>query len=178
MMFLVIYIPVGGTHWELITSIKTHDQRLKPLKSPQSYYYILKTTSCLICVSRLLNSRMWLGILRIYPMDSAIQHVNNWDLVNSGVNLYYSTKFLTKVTDSKVHERGTQRNHLNGVSWLQMQTFLLAPHLNTFDRVSILLLQTKLHTKYPRNRQRKPSFVVFRPAWNWGYRRKWQCSSF
>lgn len=78
---------------------------------------------------------------------------------------------LTKVADSKVQGRGTQRNHLNGVSCLQT-------HLNAFDRVSILLLQTNLRTKYPRNRQRKPSFVVFRPAWNWGYRRKWQCSSF
>ena len=121
---------------------------------------------------------MWPDILRIYPVDIAIQRLNNWDLVNSGINLYYSTKFLTKVADSKVQERGTQRNHLNGVSCLQMKTFLLPPHLNAFDRVSILLLQTNLHTKYPRNRQRKSSFVVFRPAWNWGYRRKWQCSSF
>ena len=100
----------------------------------------------------------------LHPPPRSAPGLNNRDLVNSGINLYCSTKFLTKVADSKVQERVTQRNHLNGVLCLQMQTFLLAPHLNAFDRVSILLLQTNLHTKYPRNRQRKPSFVVFRPA--------------
>ena len=64
-------------------------------------------------------------------MDSAIQRLNNWDLVNSGINLYCSTKFLAKVADCKVQGRGTQRNHLNGVSCLQMQTLLLAHHLTS-----------------------------------------------
>ena len=100
----------------------------------------------------------------LHPPPRSASGLNNRDLVNSGINLYCSTKFLTKVVDSKVQERGTQRNHLNGVSCLQMQTFLLAPRLNAFDHVFILLLQTNLHIKYPRNRQRKPSFVVFRPT--------------
>ena len=64
-----------------------------------------------------------------------IQRLKNWNPGNSGINLYYSTKFLTKVADSKAQERGTQRNHLNGLCFLQIRTFLLAPRLNAFDRV-------------------------------------------